>query len=57
MRALTARVRELESALARVKQLQREPLKVQPDIEGGNYKDFEKLQSDPDVVAFYGGKP
>jgi hypothetical protein len=37
----------------RVKQLQRERLKVQPDIEGGNAKDFEKIQGDPDVIAFF----
>jgi hypothetical protein len=40
----------------RVKQLKREELKVQPDSEGGNAKDFEKLKTDPDVVAFYRDK-
>ena len=40
----------------RVKQLQREGLKVQPDVEGGNAKDFEKLKTDPDVLAFYRDK-
>lgn len=40
----------------RVKQLQRAELKAQPDIKGGNAKDFESLKTDPEVMTFYGVK-